>query len=201
MAPRRAHLRRAARVGPACAVVALAGFLLGSCAGEDGTALTTGTGLTGTRPALTGTLPDRTVPTRTVTEPGTTATEPATTESVTPPPPPPPPETVTTVETRTTSVTILPPRTTESTPMTTAPADTTSSDDTPWGWILLALAVAAAAVTGLLVWRHRRARSASWDARLADLRRRSLVATDDLLSRGSVVTGQVRPEESLDLHV
>jgi hypothetical protein len=44
---------------------------------------------------------------------------------------------------------------------------------------------------GLLLWRRNRAGTASWQARAADLNRRCLVALDDVLLKGSVVTGQV----------
>jgi hypothetical protein len=47
-------------------------------------------------------------------------------------------------------------------------------------------------VIGIIVWRHRRAGAASWSNRLADLSRRSLVALDDVLTQGSVVTGQIQ---------
>ncbi len=77
------------------------------------------------------------------------------------------------------------------TPPTTTEAGS-STDDTPWGWIVLAAAVVAAALTGLLLWRRSRGRAASWSNQLADLSRRSLVTLDDVLAEGSVVTGQVQ---------
>jgi hypothetical protein len=190
-------LRRLARAAP-LAALGVAGFLLGSCGGGEG-ALTTGTGPTAARPARTATgpvVPTRTTPTLTApartnespTEPVTTAPEPSTTESaatVTEPSMTEPPVTVTTVETETT---LIPDPTT-----TTATAEPASStDDTPWGWIALALALAAAAVLGLVLWRRQRTKAASWGRRLEDLSRRSLLALDDVVAQGSLVTGEVQ---------
>ena len=193
-------LRRLARVA-SLAALGVAGFLFGSCGGGE-SALTTGAGLTGTRPARTGTAPvapTRTTPTftartttdETATEQVTTAPETTTAE---------PPETVTTVETETTTETVVPTTvvpattTTAPTPTTTAttaePASSTSS--TPWGWIALALALAAAAVLGLVLWRRQRTKAASWSRRLDDLSRRSLLALDDVVAQGSLVTGGVQ---------
>jgi hypothetical protein len=189
-------LPRLARVVP-LAALAVAGFLLGSCGGGD-SALTTGTGLTATRPArtetgpvVTRTTPTLTAPTRTNESPATTAPEPTTTESattVTEPSEPPvtePPVTVTTTETETT---LIPVPTTTAT--TAEPAS--STDDTPWGWIVLALALAGLAVLGLVLWRRHRTKAASWSRRLDDLSRRSLLALDDVVAQGSLVTGGVQ---------
>jgi hypothetical protein len=182
------------------AALAIAGFLLGSCGGGD-SALTTGTGLTATRPArtetgpvVTRTTPTLTAPTRTnesPTGPVTTAPAPATTEpvtTVTEPSEPPvtePPATITTVETETT---VIPVPTT--TAATAEPAS--STDSTPWGWIAFALALAAATGLGLVLWRRRRTSAASWSHRLDDLSRRSLLALDDVVAQGSLVTGEVQ---------
>ena len=194
-------LRRLAPVA-SLAALAVAGFLLGSCGGGE-SALTTGTGLTGTRPARTGTAPvapTRTTPTftartttdETATEQGTTAPETTTAE---------PPETVTTVETETTTETTVVPTTVVTATTTTAPTPATtattaepesSTSSTPWGWIALALALAAAAVLGLVLWRRRRTRAATWSRRLDDLSRRSLLALDDVVAQGSLVTGGVQ---------
>ena len=186
-------LRRLARVA-SLAALAVAGFLLGSCGGGD-SALTTGTGLTATRPARTATgpvVPTRTTPTRTnesPTGPVTTAPESSTTESVTTSTtvtePSEPPVTVTTTETETT---LIPVPTTTAT--TAEPAS--AADSTPWGWIALALALAAAAVLGLVLWRRHRTKAASWSRRLDDLSRRSLLALDDVVAQGSLVTGEVQ---------
>jgi hypothetical protein len=188
-------MRRLARLVP-LAALAVAGFLLGSCGGGEG-ALTTGTGLTATRPARTETGPvvtrtTPTAPTRTNESPVTTAPAPATTESgttVTEPSEPPvtePSATVTTVETETTLIPV--PTTTAA---TAEPASSTD-DGTPWGWIALALALAAAAVLGLVLWRRHRTKAASWSRRLDDLSRRSLLALDDVVAQGSLVTGEVQ---------
>jgi hypothetical protein len=185
-------VRRLARLVP-LAALAVAGFLLGSCGGGD-SALTTGTGLTATRPArtetgpvVTRTTPTLTGPTRTNETTVTTAPEPATTESVTTvTEPSEPPATVTSVETETTLIPV--PTTTAA---TAEPASSTD-DGTPWGWIALALALAAAAVLGLVLWRRHRTNAASWSRRLDDLSRRSLLALDDVVAQGSLVTGQVQ---------
>lgn len=187
-------LRLLTRAAP-LAALAVAGFLLGSCGGGEG-ALTTGTGLTATRPArtetgpvVTRTTPTLTAPTRTnesPTEPVTTAPEPTTTESATTvTEPSEPPVTLTTTETETT---IIPLPTTTA---TTAEPES-SSDSTPWGWIALALALAGLAVLGLVLWRRRHTQAASWGRRLDDLSRRSLLALDDVVAQGSLVTGGVQ---------
>jgi hypothetical protein len=165
--------------------VGAAGFLLGSCGGGE-SGLATATGPTATRPAVTATRP---VPTRTAETPaGPTTTETATE----------PPRTVTTVETETaveTQTTVVPTRTTTvvipqtTTATTSEPAS--SEDSQPWGWIALALALAAAILVGLLLWRRRHTKAAAWSNQLADLSRRSLLALDDVVAEGSLVTGQV----------
>ena len=188
-------LRLLARVAP-LAALAVAGFLLGSCGGGEG-ALTTGTGLTATRPARTETGPvvTRTTPTPTRTNESPTEPVPSTTESVTTvrtvtepsePPVTEPSETVTTTETETTLIPV--PTTTAA---TAEPASSTD-DGTPWGWIALALALAGLAVLGLVLWRRRHTQAASWGRRLDDLSRRSLLALDDVVAQGSLVTGAVQ---------
>jgi hypothetical protein len=179
-------LRLLARVAP-LAALAVAGFLLGSCGGGEG-ALTTGTGLTATRPARTGTgpvVPTRTTPTLTApTRTAETVTEPATTEAA---------ETVTTVETETsveTETTFFPTGTTTAPTATTA-GQMSEESSTPWGWIAFALALAAATVLGLVLWRRRRTSAATWSRHLKDLSRRSLLALDDVVAQGSLVTGGV----------
>ena len=113
------------QVAPALALVTIAGFALGACGGGGGgAALSTQTGLTRTTP--TRTTPTRTTPTRTVTTSETTT------------------ETATTSETTTVPL-VIPPATTSGEP---------SSSSTPWGWIALGLALAAALVIGLVVWQR-----------------------------------------------
>jgi hypothetical protein len=168
-------LRPLARVALLAAVGA-AGFLLGSCGGGE-SGLTTATGPTATRPALTATRPA-----------GPTTTEETATE---------PSRTVTTVETETaveTQTTVVPTRTTTVLiPTTTATtAEPASSEDSPpWGWIALALVLATAVLIGLLLWRRRHTSAAAWSRQLTDLSRRSLLALDDVVAQGSLVTGQV----------
>ena len=152
------------QVAPVLALVAIAGFALRACGGGGGgggAALSTQTGLTRTTP--TRTTPTRTTPTRTVTTSETTT------------------ETATTSETTTVPL-VIPPATT---------SGESSSSSTPWGWIALGLALAAALVIGLVVWQRHRAGAAEWGAETADLNRRCLVALDDVLAKGSVVTGQI----------
>ena len=74
---------------------------------------------------------------------------------------------------------------------TTTTGGESSSSSTPWGWIALGLALAAALVIGLVLWQRHRAGAADWGAKTADLNRRTLVALDDVLAKGSVVTGQI----------
>lgn len=90
-------------------------------------------------------------------------------------------ETATTSETTTVPL-VIPPATT---------SGESSSSSTPWGWIALGLALAAALVIGLVAWQRHRAGAAEWGAETADLNRRCLVALDDVLAKGSVVTGQI----------
>jgi hypothetical protein len=77
-------------------------------------------------------------------------------------------------------------------PTTTAAAvEPASSSETPWGWIALVLALTGLGILGIVLWGRRRSRGASWSAHVADLRRRTLIALDDVLAQGSVVAGQV----------
>lgn len=178
------------QVGPGLVLVALAGFALGGCGGGgSGTgALATRTGLTQTAPtrtAPTRTTPTRDTPTQTVTTSDTT-TETATTAETTT-------EVATTAETTTETVT-----TGETTnvqhvapPPTTTAGESSSSSNTPWGWIALGLGLLAGLVIALILWHRHRAGAAEWGAETADLNRRSLVALDDVLAKGSVVTGRI----------
>ena len=162
MANCRIALRQALRVGLVLVLAAVTGYLLGGCGGGD---LSGVTGVSGATELPTGTRPSLTVPTlptRTETVAGAT-TEAPTTDADTGP--------------------------TE----TVAPEATSSESGTPWGWIALALGLALGAlIIGFVVWRRRRASSASWSSQLADLARRSLVAMDDVLQEGSVVTGHIQ---------
>lgn len=76
-----------------------------------------------------------------------------------------------------------------------APVETTASESsssgTPWGWIVLGIAVLLALLLGLIFWRRHRAGAAAWGRRTAELNRRVLVTLDDVLAKGSVVTGHV----------
>jgi hypothetical protein len=98
------------------------------------------------------------------------------------------PETVT--ETQTTTTTVPATTSRKSTTATTAPASSSSS--TPWGWIALGLALAAVAVIVFAIWQRRRVGAESWADQAADLNRRCLLALDDVLAQGSVVTGRVQ---------
>jgi hypothetical protein len=175
------------RAAGALLLAAFAGFLLGACGGGGGgTALSTRTGTTRTESA---TLPTRT---RTTPAPETTTVEVATTvapptTTAVPPPTTRPPLTITVAPPPTTSV-----ETTTAAPPspTTAAAEPASSTNTPWGWIALVLALAGVGVLVIGLWSRRRSRASSWSSKIADLRRRTLIALDDVLERGSVVTGQ-----------
>lgn len=104
----------------------------------------------------------RTIPTQTV-----TTTTPGETVTQPAPPPPPPPAPVQTT------------------------ASQSSSSSTPWGWIILGVALALALVLGLILWRRHRAGAANWGRQTAEFNRRVMVALDDVLAKGSIVTGQV----------
>ena len=97
-----------------------------------------------------------------------------------------------TVPTRTVTTTTPGVTTTQTVP---APVETTatesSSSGTPWGWIILGVALALALLLGLLLWRRHRAGAADWGRQTAEFNRRVLVALDDVLAKGSVVTGQI----------
>ena len=58
--------------------------------------------------------------------------------------------------------------------------------------IALGIGVGAALLIGVLFWRRKRLRTTSWSSQLADLNRRCLVALDDVLASGSLVTGHVQ---------
>jgi len=154
--------RKAVRAWLALAFLAAAGFVLGTYGVALGSAQSTDT---------TGTV--------------------TTTETIT--------ESSTTVETAITTVvtTSTPPTTT--TPTTTAPTTTTtptttaesSSSSTPWAWIAIGCGLAAVILIGFLLWQRSRAGASDWRTRAASLNRRCLVALDQVLAQGSVVTGQI----------
>jgi hypothetical protein len=180
------------RVAGALVLAGVTGFLLGACGGGGGTssALSTRTALTATRtpptverptaPTTTHTEPAAATTTVqvTTTEPPTTTTRPSLTVTVVPP-------TTSTVPATTTAPTPVAPTT------TTTAAEPASSSNTPWGWIALVLALTGLAILVVVLWGRRRSRRASSSAHLADLRRRTLIALDDVLARGSVVAGQI----------
>ena len=139
---------KALRIGPVLAVAAVAGYLVGGCAGD-------GSGL----PALSGAtdLPSVSLPTRpirTETEPDTTEEAPTTTpepttseEAPTTLPEPTTSEEAPTVPATTTTETETEPTTsTEPATTSTGEADTTttedSDDDGIWGWVALGAAIA-----------------------------------------------------------
>jgi hypothetical protein len=146
-------------------LVGIAGFVLGTYGVASGIAQDTASVLTGT---------DTTTAADTATE-ATTATDTTVpTEATTTNP-------AVTTETHTTTV-IAPPPTT---------AAETSSSSTPWGWIALGLGLAALLLVGLALWLRHRAGTATWRKKAANLNRRCLVAMDEVLDKGSVVTGQI----------
>jgi hypothetical protein len=187
----------------------LIALALGACGGGDGSALSGATATrpsaTATRPAVTATRPERTQPAVTATTPE--PTEPATTEAVetentdTESAAPPITLTQTTITptiaptvTLTATETQIPTQTEE--PETTAEtesvASASSSDDTPWGWILLGAALVVAAVAvGAYAIRRRRA-GVALDRHADDLARRTLTTLDDVRVQGSIVTGSVQ---------
>ena len=93
-----------------------------------------------------------------------------------------------TAETATTTVTTTAP----APPPPPAPAPAASSSSgTPWGWIALGIGLALVLLIALLIWHRRRSGALAWGAKTADLNRRALVALDDVIAKGSLVTGQI----------
>jgi hypothetical protein len=111
-------------------------------------------GLLATSAAAQPTTTTTTAPTTTTTSPATTTTAPATTTTV--------PATTTTAPATTTTRTR--PSTTTSQPTTTTTKASTSSSSKTWGWVLLAVAIALAAIlVALLIARNRRqGHAADW---------------------------------------
>ncbi len=157
--------RKPVWAGLALVVLAVAGFALAAVGVASGHAEDTVTTITATGTVTT---------TATLTESSTTVVT-----------------AVTTVEATTTAT--LPTSTTA--PTTTAPTTATttaasSSSSTPWVWIVLGL-VLAAALIGIGLWQRHKAGAAAWRSKAESLNRRCLVALDDVLAQGSVVTGKV----------
>jgi hypothetical protein len=128
--------RVAASVVALTAVPLMMGALSGSAAAQDTSTTTVPVTPTTLAPTTTTTVPPTTAPTTTTTEPSTTTTRAR-------------PTTTTSSSTTTT---------------TTTPAKSTSSSKT-WGWVLLAVVIALAALlVGLLIARTRRqGREVDWD--------------------------------------
>jgi len=159
--------RKSVRAAVALVFLAAAGFGLAVVGSASGGAADTVTTITATGTVTTSetiTESSTTVVTATVTTVPVTTTEPVT------------PTTATTAPATTTA------------PTTTAAASSSSS--TPWVWIILGL-VLAAALIGIGLWQRSRAAAAAWQSKAQSLNRRCLVALDDVLAQGSVVTGKV----------
>lgn len=158
--------RKSVRVGAALVFLAVAGFALAAVTAAGGRAADTLT---------------------TVTETGTVTTTQTLTESNT--------TVVTAVTTVQATTTATVPATTSEPTTTTAPTTATtaassSSNSTPWVWIILGL-VLAAVLIGVGLWQRSRGKATAWQAKAASLNRRCLVALDDVLAQGSVVTGKI----------
>jgi microcystin-dependent protein len=174
------------RVVAGLALTAVVGFLLGACGGGGGSSVGPISGATvaqPTAPARTRTLaaPATTTVAVTTTAPAPTSTSSTPSRTVTIRP-----QTTTTTATTTIAVT----------PVATTSGETSSSNETPWGWIALVLALAGVAALVIGLWSRRRSRASSWSSRLDDVRRRSLLALDDVLARGSVITGSIQALEA-----
>jgi hypothetical protein len=117
----------------------------------------------------------------TVTTPPTTTTVPATTTSVAPTTAP----TTTTTQPTTTTTRAHPTTSTTTSSTTTTTLPTSSSSAKTWGWILLAVVVALAAIlVGLLIARVRRqGREADWDTAISPTVTAAELARDLVLSQ------------------
>jgi hypothetical protein len=156
--------RKSVRAGAALVFVAAAGFALAAVGAASGHAQDTLTTVTATGTVTT---------TATLTESSTTVVTAVTTVAAT---------TTATLPTNTTAPTIV--------TSGTAPLVESSSRSTPWVWIVVGL-VLAAALIGIGLWQRSRAGAAAWRSRAQSLNRRCLVALDDVLAQGSVVTGKI----------
>jgi microcystin-dependent protein len=173
---------RYGRIAAGLALAAVVGFLLGACGGGGGSSVGPVSGATVAQP----TAPERT---RTLAAPATTTVAVTTTA-----PAPTSPSRTVTIRPQTTTTTAT--TTISVTPVATTSAETSSSNETPWGWIALVLALAGVAALVIGLWSRRRSRASTWSSHLDDVRRRTLVALDDVLARGSVVTGSVQALET-----
>ena len=145
----------------ALGIVAIAGFLLGGCGDGGGSGLSGPPDVTAERPIVTATLPDRTEDVPAESEPAPQETEPIRSEPA------------------------------EDTTAAEAAEEPSSESGTPWGWIILAVAVAVGGVAAIVFWRRKRAATASWSTQLAHLSQNCLVTLDAVVAEGSVVTGRV----------
>lgn len=183
------------------AAAVLVVLALAACGGGDGGGLSDPT-VTRTDVSLPTSLPERSERTQATEAPATDevpASTPAAPTETAPtdtsgdePDSTRPPETVTVVETereRETSEAAAP--TTAESQSDTAAEDAASADDTPWLWIALAVALAGIAVIAFVVWRRRRAAEQTWAMRMDAVARRTLTTLDEVVTAGSVVTGQV----------
>lgn len=186
------------RFAPLLVLALVAGFLVGGCGGGGGTALTTGTRTLPSVPARTEAGPILTQVTTSVLTTVDVTTVELTTEAETTI------EVTTVVPEPVTSTAILtitttPPQveTAPATPVTTvAQTDTaepvaTSSNDNLW-WLAFALVFLAGVVLLIVLWSRRRGSASSWRDGMGNLRRRSLVAIDDVVANGSLVTGRIQ---------
>ncbi len=210
------------RFGALFALGALAGLVLGGCGGGGENALNTRTGPSATRPAPTspasteaGETVEPTTPIRTLARTTTRTAEVVETTTAatttTPPELAPPPVTITTTQTETetatqtrTAIIIRPTTTTSPSPTTTSvePAvsiestttvtPASSSSTSNWAWMALAIALLGALAIGFILWRRQQSSHASWAAQKEDLDQRSLLAMDNVLAQGSIVTGKVQ---------
>jgi hypothetical protein len=101
-------------------------------------------------------------------------------------------ETVTTPGATTTREHIIATTATTTVTFTEATTAESASSGSSWGWVALGIGLGLAALA-IILWalHRRRAGAEAWGKQTADLNRRALVALDDVVARGSVVTGQI----------